>query len=337
MTAKDNSLYLEATDLEVSCKISYKAEVFESGKLCVNPKSLFDLFNGMPNRGIHLETSKGSHLLKMSSGKIEASLVTCSSEKFPPLSFTDSDEVFELKSKDILNFIAKTSHAIGHDETRIFLNGIFIQQSNGKLRAVATNGYTFALFDSKGPDSSYKTLSKGIIIPKKGVAELKKFAEQEKELNLNFSVDESFIYVSTSKKNRLSIRLISRDYPPYETVIPSKTLYSMTLSRDYLIDAIKRVKVLANEKSNAIKLSIDEDKLTISADHPVLGHATEKIDIHYEGKCMDIGFNAKYIMDSLSVFEDGDITLEFNNNLSPVVIKSPKLPEFLAIVMPLKI
>ena len=337
LTAKDNSLCLEATDLEVSCKIIYEAEVLEDGKLCVNPKSLFDLFREMPNRPIHLETSQKDNLLKLSSGEIKVSLITCSSEDFPALSFVESEEEFELEGKNILNFIAKTSHAMSNDQTRIFLNGIFLQQTDSKLRVVATNGYTFALLDSKGPPSTYKTLLKGIIIPKKGVAELKKFVEQENNSKIKISVDESFIYVGIGNKDRLSIRLIARDYPPYKTVIPSKTLYSMTVSRDHLLSAIRRVKVLSNEKSNAIKLSMDKDKLSISASHPVLGEANEKLDIDYTGKCMSIGFNARYIMDSLSVFEDGDIIFKFNNNLSPVIIKSPKLQEFFSIVMPLKI
>lgn len=337
LTAKDNSLFFEATDLEVSNKVTCKAETQESGKLCVNPKNLFDLVKEMPNRPIYLEASPENNLLELTSEQITVSLLVCSCEEFPNLSFTSSEKEFKLKGKDILNFIIKTSHAIGHDETRIFLNGIFLQQTNHKLRAVATNGYTFALIDSKGLDTPHETLSKGIIIPKKGVAVLRKLIEQDIESSLNISVDESFMYVSSGDKDRLSIRLIARDYPPYQTVIPAQISYSMTVSKDHLLNAIKRVKVLANEKSNAIKFSIDQGKLTISASHPVFGEATEKLDVDYTGKCIDIGFNARYIMDSLSVFGDDDITFEFNNELSPVVIKSQELQEFLGIVMPLKI
>ena len=244
---------------------------------------------------------------------------------------------FKLKATDVLYFINKIAHAISTDETRIFLNGIFLQQTENKLRAVATNGYTFALIESDRLDSPSDELGKGIIIPRKGVGELKKLAEQDRDSTLEISVDESFMYVSSSDQYQISIRLIARDYPPYQTVIPSETSYSMTVSRDHLLDAIRRIKVLANEKSNAIKFSMDKEKLTVSANHPSLGEATEKIDVDYTGKSINIGFNARYMMDSLSVLEDDDVTLEFNNELGPVIVKSQKLQEFLGIVMPLKL
>ena len=336
-TVEDGSIYLEATDTEVSSRVICKAEVTENGKFCLNPRNLFDLIRDMPNRPLSLKTTQENNLLKLTSEQIDITLLICSCEDFPTLSFTGGQEALELKGKDALYFINKISHAIGHDETRIFLNGIFLQQMDHKLRAVATNGYTFALIESDKFSSSHSALTKGIIIPKKGVAEFKKLAEQDSTVNLSISIDESFMYVSLEEHQQLSIRLIAREYPPYQSVIPANTAHSMTVSRENLLNAIRRVKVLANEKSNAVKLSVNQEKLTISAHHPLLGEATEKIDVDYAGKCIDIGFNARYIIDSLSIFEDDDITFEFNNELSPVIVKSHKCQEFLGIVMPLKL
>ena len=334
---KKEGIILEATDLEVSNQVFSSGDVEEEGSICVHPKNLYDLTREMPNRPISLETTSDNNLLKITSGPTDVVLLICSPEEFPSFSFKSSEECFELTGKDALYFISKISHAIGHDEARIFLNGIFLQQEGNTLRAVATNGYTFALIEPKKMDTTNKVLSKGIIVPKKGVAELKKIAERNTDKNIKISVDESFMYVSCGEHCKLSIRLIARNYPPYETVIPSKTSYSMSVDRERLVDAIKRVKVLVNEKSNAIRFSMEKEKLTVSAKHPMFGEAAEKLEIDYSGKNIDIGFNVRYIMDSLSVIEDETITFQFNNELSPVILKSEKLKEFLGIVMPLKL
>ena len=337
LTAEKNQIFLESTDLEISSKVSINADVLKSGTICVEPRNLFNLIKEMPHLPLYLNTEGNSNLLRLNCDQVNASLLICSPEEFPKLSFTGSGDEFELKGKEALYFINKIFHAIGYDESRVFLNGIFLQQKGKKLRAVATNGYTFALIESDKSLSTNEILNKGVIIPKKGVLELKRLAEQDESHSLHISINESFMYIRSGDRHQLAIRLIAKEYPPYQSVIPSKTSYSMTVSREHLMNAIKRVKVLANETSNAVKLSINEKKLTISANHPLLGEATEKIDADYVGKHIDIGFNAHYMIDSLSVLEDEKVTLEFNNELSPVIVKSQKLKEFLGIVMPLKL
>jgi DNA polymerase-3 subunit beta len=110
------------------------------------------------------------------------------------------------------------------------------------------------------------------------------------------------------------------------------------MDRNSILNAVKRIRILSNEKTNGIKFSIQENELTISTKHPAMGEAVEKLPVSYGGKSMEIGFNAKYLMDSLSILNDGsDVIFEFNNELSPVVIKSTDLPDFLGIIMPLKV
>ena len=336
-TAEKNQIFLEATDLEVSARAASNANIEKDGQLCINPRSMFDLVKEMPNRTLYLETIQENNLLRLTNEQVDISLLTCSPEEFPRLSFSGNGHELEIKGKDLLTFINKTSYAIGHDETRIFLNGIFLQQINNRLRAVATNGYTFALIESEPLCHSHDVLSKGIIIPKKGVIELKKIAEQNSDINLKIFVDESFMYVNSEDHYHISIRLITREYPPYEDVIPKQTSYSMAVSREHLINAIRRIKVLANERSNAVKFSLSKNNVIVSANHPLLGEAAEKININYDGKNIDMGFNARYIIDSLSALEDDEAILRFNGELSPVIIESKKMQEFLGIVMPLKL
>ena len=145
------------------------------------------------------------------------------------------------------------------------------------------------------------------------------------------------MYINSQNNYYLSIRLIAREYPKYQTVIPSKTVNTMVLERNSLYDAVKRIRILSNEKTNGIKAILTKNQLTIAANHPSLGHATEVIPAQYEGDDIEIGFNAKYMLDSLHVLDVNEIIYEFNNELSPVVIRSNEEPDFLGIIMPLKL
>lgn len=332
-----HQLILEATDLEVSTRINISTNSQESGEFCVNPKNLFDLIREMPDKPLVFKLEEETKVLKISCEAINISLLVSETIEFPKLNFESDTSNLRLNSRVFLNLINKTSHAISHDETRIFLNGIFFQNHEGSLRAVATNGYTFALIETDEFETTDDVLDNGVIIPKKGINELKKIFENNPESNISINVNESFFYVSIENETSLAIRLIARDYPPYQTVIPNKTSYSFHADRELLNNAIKRVKIMANEKSNAIKFSLSNDSLTISANHPTLGEAKETIPAEYQGDSIDIGFNARYVQDSLSVFESNEIKFEFNNELSPVLIKSQQISEFLGIIMPLKL
>ncbi|MCB0753699.1 MAG: DNA polymerase III subunit beta, partial [Ignavibacteriae bacterium] len=277
------------------------------------------------------------NILNLNCEKISYSLLITDSSEYPHINFNTAGKPFELKAEDFQNIINKTSHAMSNDETRINLNGIFLQSLDSKLRAVAIDGHRLALLDIKNFENENDTLTDGIIIPKKGITELKKIAELYSGSNLLVSLDESFIYISANDEHILSIRLIARDYPKYQTVIPSKTTYSLKIERNSLLNAVRRIRILSNEKTNGIKATLQKNTMTISANHPSFGHASETVSVDYNGAELDIGFNAKYMLESLAVLEVNEIIFELNNELSPVVVRSEEEPDFLGIIMPLKL
>ncbi len=335
--ADKTKLELIATDLEVSAKLILPAKVETEGSVCINTKNLADILRELPNDEVSVGVESGNQLdLKCRS--IDYQLMVSSAEEFPQLTFSNNSTEFKLKSKQVSLIIDKTSHAISTDETRLYLNGIFMQQLDGKLRSVAIDGHRLALLDTTEFIGGNKNLADGVIIPRKGVNELKKMADSYLDKDLTISMDESFMFVQANSDYYLSIRLIAREYPKYQTVIPSKTAFAFTMDRNAILNAVKRIRILSNEKTNGIKFAITENELTISTKHPAMGEAVEKLSVSYSGKPMEIGFNAKYLMDSLGVLNDGsEVTFEFNNELSPVVIKTTDLPDFLGIIMPLKL
>lgn len=336
LKASQGQLEIIATDLEVSAKIILKAQVETEGSFCINSKNIAEILRELPNDDVVLNV-EDSNLLKLSCKNINYSLLITSAEEFPQLSFQNQSSEFRLKTKQIAHIINKTSHAISTDETRLYLNGIYLQLTDGKLRSVAIDGHRLALLDTNEFIGENKFLADGVIVPRKGITELKKIADTYPEDEVSISLDDSFMFVNAMNEYYLSIRLIAREYPKYQTVIPSKTAHKFMIDRNAILNAVKRIKILSNEKTNGVKLNIQPNELIVSTNHPALGQAIETLPISFGGKPTEIGFNAKYLIENLSVLNETDVTFEFNNELSPVVVKADDLPEFLGIIMPLKL
>lgn len=337
VNVSNHKIEFSATDLEVSAKVSINAEVKQEGSFCVNAKNLFDILRELPQADIHLEIEDDGNSLKLSCNDINYSLLIYNSKEFPKLVFQNQNNKFSLKAKDVGDLINRTSYAISTDETRLYLNGIFLQEIDGKMRAVATDGFRLALLELPFNTTRIENLANGIIIPKKGIFEIKKMADSYPEQEINFSLDDSFMYVSIDESYALSIRLIAREYVKYQAVIPNKTSFKLVTDRDLFFDAVRRIKIMSNEKSHGVKIKINKSEMIVMANHPSLGDAQERVTIDYDGKEMEIGFNAKYLMDTLTSFDQGEIIFELNNELATVVIKSPELPNYLGIIMPLRI
>lgn len=337
VTVFQDKLEIVATDLEVTAKVILNAIVENTGSFCINTKNIYDIVRELPDAVLELNINDEKNILNLKCKNIDYSLLITNSEEYPQISFETSGKPFKLKAKDLSKIINKTFHAISTDETRINLNGIYMQEIDSKLRAVAIDGHRLALLDVPNFKGENNNLADGIVIPRKGINEIKKIADSYIESDLDVALDESFLYLIANEEYYLSIRLIAREYPKYQTVIPSKTTFSMNVDRNAFLNAVKRIRILSNEKTNGVKLSIKSNELQISANHPSLGHAQETISTDYAGNNLEIGFNAKYMFESLSVLEVNEIVFEFNNELSPVVIRSNEEPEFLGIIMPLKL
>ncbi|AYF43027.1 MULTISPECIES: DNA polymerase III subunit beta [Halobacteriovorax] len=336
LTVSNEKIYLSATDLEVSAKYSINASTEGSASFCINAKNLFDILKELPNTDINMELEEGENLLKINCEDIHYSLLIYESDEFPNLHF-GNENTFNLNSDDLLNLITKTSYAISNDETRLHFNGIYFQEVEGKLRAVSTDGHRLSLIEHDIAEQNNEALINGIIIPKKGVSELRKVAETYPGANLFISVDDSYLYVTANEQYQLGIRLIAREYPKYQAVIPAKTTYSLTADKETLQHAIRRIKIMSNEKSNAVKIKLTENHMTISANHPSLGDAKETIAVDYNGKELEIGFNARFLLDSIAILNSENITFEFNNEFSAVIVRSNDIQNYLGIIMPLRI
>ena len=235
----------------------------------------------------------------------------------------------------LVEMVRKSSYAISTDETRYVLNGVFFEpKEGGRVRMVATDGHRLAMVDRELP-GDFK-LKAGVIIPRKGLFELKRLLDEapEAEMQLGFAENSALF-----KKPGLSMvmRLIDGQFPEYQRVIPKEGEKQLLVNRGRFSDALKRIALLSADKSNAVKVSLSENLLRITANNPDLGEAKDDLEVAYRGASLTVGFNARYIQDVLAAMDGDEVALELGDEHSPGVLHAPGDRSHTAVVMPMRV
>jgi DNA polymerase-3 subunit beta len=235
----------------------------------------------------------------------------------------------------IRGMIERTIFAVSTDETRYSLNGVFIEQTaGGTVRMVSTDGHRLA-FEEQALGAL--GLNKGVILPRKGLGELRKLLENADEGVVSIGFKENMALISKDKVD-LFMRLIDGDFPDYTKVIPKGNPNLAKIDHADLLQALRRVSLLSSERYKGVKLEFSQDSISISANNPDLGEAVEEIDADYKGAPISIGFNARYILDVLGVLgNDAEVSIELKDELSPSVIRRPGSPGYLYVLMPMRL
>jgi DNA polymerase-3 subunit beta len=336
--SENDQLWIYATDLEVSAKIGIKIVSKQNFHFCVNLKQLSDILRELPKGEIKLEHDVQNNLLHITCNEANFSILTADVKEYPALTFEHAKFNMTLSSQEILKIVDKVSYAMSQDETRIFLNGVFIHQIENSLKAVAIDGHRLALVELVGHNYNDPILNNGILIPRKGISELKRIATDAANLGdpIICYIDSNFL-TAVLRDDEVSIRLITREYPKYQTVIPSKCNLVLKLNKESFLAAVKRVRLLSNEQTQGIKLQIKPGLLELTSSHSNLGKANEKLSVEYDGQETEISLNGRYLVDALNSVDKDTILIEFNNSQSPLVIKTKDDPTTLSIIMPLRL
>ncbi len=334
--ATGETLRISATDLEIAVVAETKAEIKVGGKIAVNARNLFDIVKEAPEESVSL-VKKEDQSVEVVSGKSRFRLVGLNPEEFPSLPTVSSQEEIELESADLEEILGKTFYAASTEETRYTLNGVYLLRvSHGEqsyLRVVATDGHRLS-YDER-PVQKKWSLEKGIIIPRKGVSEIKNLLTGT-EGNLKVSVDDKAILFKRGSVSLL-IRLIEGEFPAYEQVIPKKTDKIVSVERGVFVGALRRMSLMTSGIGRGVKFGFSPAFLEMSVSNPDVGDAREEVPIDYKGGTFQIGFNPKYFLDVLSTLEDEKIVLELKDEVSPCVIRSEFDRGFLALIMPMRI
>jgi DNA polymerase III subunit beta len=323
-----------ATDLEVGVRGTVEGEVVKEGTVTVNAKKLYEIVREVPDETVRLKRLENDWV-EIRSGKSMFKIVGMEAREFPQFPKFTSDGLTTTPASVLRQMIEGTIFSVSTDETRYSLNGVYVEQAEGgKVRMVATDGHRLA-FDERSLGTF--GLSKGVILPRKGLAELKKLLESGDDGAVSIGFRENMGLVMKDKVE-LFMRLIDGDFPDYTKVIPKGNQNIAHIEHEELLQALRRVSILSSERYKGIKMDFKPDKLSISANNPDLGEATEEVEIDYKGKPMSIGFNARYLIDVLHVLgSEGEVQLELKDELSPSLVKKTTNEGYLYVLMPMRL
>jgi len=331
--AKEDKLTLSGTDLEVGLQISLDAQIQEPGKLTLSTKHILDITKELPNQPMHF-VLKPNHWVEITCVKARFNVVSISAEGYPNLPLFEEKNYHYANSERLSEMIDKTEFAVSTDATRYHLNGVYLEVlSNTMIRMTATDGHRLSYIDHEVFTKPIE-LKRGVVIPKKGLTELHKMVQATKNVGIAF--EKGYLYAK-SENAYLFVRLIEADYPDYRQVIPQNLDKTIHLKREDLLGALKRVSLMAHEKSKGVKLNIQDGLLSIASSNPDMGEARDEIGIDYSGESLEIGFNAKYILDCLEVMKDSDIEFHFKDKTKPGLIQSTSHKNHCYVIMPMRI
>ena len=336
-----DSLYLTGTDLETGIREELTASVNNEGRASVSAKKFYEIVRELPNETVHIE-KRENHWIIVQCGKSIFNLAGLDPDEFPSLPVYQ-DKLFSFVSTHLINeMIEKTVFAASNEESRYHLNGVlFIQIKQGEkeiLRMVATDGHRLSLIDRES--QTIRGIEKGIIIPKKGVLEIKKILEDrdgKEEMGIYFDPTHGFFKIG---KSLIVIRTIDGEFPEYEQVIPKENDKKLRMGKEKIYGCLRRVSTMVSERVEGIKFSLKPNILELSSYHQDFGDAKEEVDVVYEGSPIEIGFNARYLMDVLNVIDTDEVIMELKDEGNPGIIRpeiSKDPSHQLCIIMPMRI
>jgi DNA polymerase-3 subunit beta len=333
LRAEGDHVEFTATDLDVTVVCKVEAKVAKPGATTLPVKKLFGIVRELTGE-IEIEVDE-KNVASLRSGSSFFKIHGLSADEFPPLPQFKDEKKFSLPQENIRSMIKKTSFAVSTDESRYVLNGIFVSLKDGKMTLVATDGRRLALVDEE-VEISEKTAGE-FIVPAKAINELNRLLQDKGEVEIKFGENQASFALKQEKgfSTVIITKLIEGNYPNYRQVIPGETKERIALSREELVQALRRAEIMTSEKANSVKLNFGKNQLTITANSPEIGEARETIAINYKGKEIAIAFNPRYLIDPLNALANDEVFIELIDELSPGVLKING--PFLYVVMPMRL
>ncbi len=337
--AKGKTLTITATDLEVGVINVVPAEVIGEGRIAIHARGMYDIVRELPDSVVQIKTTDNNGVTIVC-GKSEFKIMGLPPNEFPALPKRGEGSQATVDIDTLETMIQKTAFAMSLDETRYALNGVYLEQVGDKgkktLRMVATDGHRLSIAERE--ITSGWSLKKGVILPRKGVMELKRLIEGagEDEKEVDVWIDEKHA-IAYRGNITLVIRLIDGQFPPYGQVVPKANKRELSVGREAVVQALRRVSVVASGQSRGVRFSVSPKNLEISSSNPDFGEAHEELPAQYRGDSFEIGFNAKYFLDALNILEDEQAVFMLGDDTAPCLIRSEVDPGFTHIIMPMRL
>jgi len=343
LDANGGEVKMLATDLEVGLRSKCPATVSKNGSLTLPAKKLYEIVKALPETDVRIEEDKGG--VKVAADRFDSRMQTLPREDFPTLPDASGAVSTQLPREALKQMIAKTQFAITGEDTRYFLNGALFLLGGDSLGLVSTDGHRLAHITvdrdkSKAPKGA-KT-GEGdenrVILPRKTLLELGRLLAEGGDGDVQYERGENHLFFTVGDRLLIS-RMIDGQFPAFERVIPKNNDKHVEFDRDRLTSAVKRVALLSNERSRAVKFQIDKGKVEIASSSPEFGEAKEVLMVDYAAAPVTICFNAQYVLDFLGAVETDTVSLDFKDEMSQAVLKpvGGEGYEYTYVIMPMRI
>jgi DNA polymerase-3 subunit beta len=336
--AGERGIAMVATDMEIGLRVQAPAQVKRKGVTTVNARKLYEIAREVTGEEVTLRAS-ATGWVDVLAGRSKFKVVALDAKDFPELPLgpnAGARPAVHVAVAILREMIDKSLFAVSQDESRFNLSGVCMEvtEDAGGLRFVATDGHRLALIDRPVPDAK---LPQRVIMPRKGLLELRKLIDEVGDAEAGLTVAEKDVRVHTASTS-FFMRLVEGEFPDYRQVIPGSTRAKVTVNRDELFAALRRASLLASERSHGVRLHVERGVLELSASNPDQGEVSEEVEVSYSGDPVTVGFNARYLLDVLSVHAEGEtIELGLSDEVGPGVLRSLHDPAYTYVVMPMRL
>jgi DNA polymerase-3 subunit beta len=333
LTAAKGELKLQATDLKVGFETSLPVDIGQEGSTTAFCDKLLNILRSLPEGDVELEQSDPTMLrIRPLAKKVDFQLRCIPSDKYPELARASDNMYFDFPQKDFIEMVSRTLFAVSDDETRYFMNGIFLEKRDDSLIMVATDGRRLAFISRKIPVRMENL--KGVILPPKILQIVRRLSSGEGSLSLALTDKNVFIRMGAT---RLSSNLIDGQFPDYRRVIPDNQKYRATVEKKALEDALRRVSLLVEQKSRKVVFAMAEGTLTIMSKESELGVATEEVPCEYSGPQMSFAVNCMYMSEPLREIGSATVTMEFSDVNKAITLRPAPDEGYTNIIMPMQL
>lgn len=332
LVTKDDRLHITGTDMEVELVASVPADVAQDGEITVPARKLVDIVRAL-SEGTQISFSLKDEKATLSAGRSRFTLSTLPASEFPATDQVETVEKVSITEAALKRLLDKTGFAMANQDVRYYLNGLLFDFRGGRLRTVATDGHRLALCDH-AEDVSVAN-DRQMIVPRKGVMELMRMLSDNKD-PVELALGRNHVRV-TRDGTVFTSKLIDGRFPDYQAVIPVGAEREIRVNRDALLDALKRAKILSNEKYRGVRIDAADGALKVVAHNPQQEEAVVEVEAEFNFDQMTVGFNVNYMEDALNALESEDVLLQLRDANSSCLISAPDSDANRHVVMPLKL
>lgn len=331
---QNDKVVLLATDMDILVTSTFESDMKKSGSTTVPAQMFFDIVRKIPDGSNIMISQENPSILQIKSGKSKYSLPCIDASEFPNLSEGELGEEIEIDAEKLTKMIDKTRFAISNDETRYYLNGLFLQalkkDSGFELRTVATDGHRLGL--SFLVTENLKTPF-GVILPKKSVAEIRRIIDGSKSIKI--SVSRVKIKIIAGNTTIVS-KLIDGEFPDYDKVLPKNNTQIAVINRRNFFDCVDRVSTVATDKHRSIKVVVENGKMNLQVNTNDGSFAYEELDVNYSGERIETGFNSRYLLDIIGQIDKEELLMRFKDGGSPALIEAKDMNSVF-VIMPVRV